>query len=295
MTTAIVTAASFRERSALPARRRARFATCATIVGAAVTLAGPGRLAAQRNPFGRVYTRPVGCSAVEPAQRLGGDTTTDAIAPGESFVARIRLLNASTSCTWSPTITLQHHAGTMSVSSSPIPVSPGVAPGGEYTFAIPMRAPAAMGRFEEQWELVDGSGAAFTVGGSRALRLIVTVGTRCTAADGARAFLADQEPSRGKTIAPGERFTATWSLRNDGDCFWDPETRFAYLSGPMTLGKITLAVGEIVQPRQWYTFAVPMQAPLAPGTYRDEWQLLGRDGVRLGDVVVAEVTVPARH
>ena len=293
MPTAAPADAPFRERSGSPSRRRA--ALCAAILGAVATLPASGRLAAQRNPFGRVYSRPVGCSAVEPAQRLGGDTTSDPVAPGEAFVARIRLLNASTSCTWSSTITLQHHAGTMSVSRSPIPVSPGVAPGGEYTFAIPMRAPAAMGRFEERWELVDDRGAAFTVSGSRLLRLTVTVGARCTAAGGGRLHLTDQDPPRGKSMAPGERFTASWSLLNDGDCFWDPETRFAYVSGPMTLGKSTLAVGEIVQPGDGYTFAVPMQAPRNPGTYRDEWQLLGPDGVRLGDVFATEITVPAQH
>ena len=63
----------------------------------------------------------------------------------------------------------------------------------------------------------------------------------------------------------------------------------------MTLGKSTLAVGEIVQPGDGYTFAVPMQAPRNPGTYRDEWQLLGPDGARLGDILATEITVPVQH
>lgn len=112
------------------------------------------------------------------------------------------------------------------------------------------------------------------------------------------ARLVDEKFPDGSPIPPGERFRKTWTLRNAGTCTWDSAHRFYYMGGKLSLTQTHVRIEGAVPPAGVYTFAVPMQAPNTPGTYRDEWTLRDAGGrtVPVGGskIIWAEIVVPEK-
>jgi hypothetical protein len=90
----------------------------------------------------------------------------------------------------------------------------------------------------------------------------------------------------GSVIAPGETFTKTWRIRNDGTCTWGPTGKNLYalvfLGGNRLGGPDQVVLPEDVLPGDTITISVNLTAPITPGSYTSEWKFLLRDGSTIG-------------
>jgi hypothetical protein len=118
-------------------------------------------------------------------------------------------------------------------------------------------------------------------------------------------FVADVTIPDNAQIAPGQNFVKTWRLRNSGTCTWTPDYALVFVRGDQMGGLASVALAERVPPDATVDLSVSLTAPLAPGTYRGDWQLRGADGDVFGlgsstgptfwvKVVVKSGTTPVR-
>lgn len=101
-------------------------------------------------------------------------------------------------------------------------------------------------------------------------------------------YLKDVTIPDGTEFSPGESFTKTWELRNDGTCTWTDEyglsfdgsdTNSAQMSGPDFQ---VFDPGTSVSSAQTIEISVDLIAPSTPGTHRGNWRLRNADGTDFG-------------
>ncbi|MBN1936972.1 MAG: hypothetical protein JW934_20090 [Anaerolineae bacterium] len=89
----------------------------------------------------------------------------------------------------------------------------------------------------------------------------------------------------------GVRFTKTWRLRNDGECFWEPGTEWVFISG-MSMNAQSPTAVELAEPGRIVDVSVDMVAPDAPGSYTGYWRLRRPNGDFFGDQAYVRIIVP---
>ena len=89
----------------------------------------------------------------------------------------------------------------------------------------------------------------------------------------------------------GVKFTKTWRLRNDGECRWEEETEWVFISGNMIGAQSPVKV-ELAEPDRIVDISVEMVAPPAPGTYQSYWRLRRANGEFFGDQAYVRIIVP---
>jgi len=93
-------------------------------------------------------------------------------------------------------------------------------------------------------------------------------------------------------FAPGQTFTKTWTVRNDGSCTWTNAYTFRFTQGTRMEGEKTMNLKQSVHPGENYTFELDLVAPEEPGTYTGRWEIFDEKGNSFGwytvmiDVVV---------
>lgn len=83
-------------------------------------------------------------------------------------------------------------------------------------------------------------------------------------------------------LAPGETFSKTWRLENDGSCAWSRAYTVVFFSGNSLGAYQTQALTGEVQPGQEIDVTVEMQAPTKPGVYQSNWMLSDPEGNLFG-------------
>ncbi|HSU14350.1 NBR1-Ig-like domain-containing protein [Longimicrobium sp.] len=111
-----------------------------------------------------------------------------------------------------------------------------------------------------------------------------------SAACGERGYAArsaGQDYQPGTAVRPGQPFTKGWRLRNGGACAWSPGF---YLrmegarrdgmpwDGHLSRSQAQVRLGHGLAPGADWQAVVPMQAPIAPGSYEEFWSLRRADG-----------------
>jgi hypothetical protein len=86
----------------------------------------------------------------------------------------------------------------------------------------------------------------------------------------------------GSIFGPGEEFTKTWRLRNDGTCTWTTDYRVVFVDGESMNIHNSVAIPEVVIPGETVNVSVPMRAPTNPGIYRSNFELRNEAGVQFG-------------
>lgn len=105
---------------------------------------------------------------------------------------------------------------------------------------------------------------------------------------GVMTFIEDVNVPEGTPFAPGEAFTKTWRIRNDGDCDWSGY-QITFADGePMGTASQAIpdtpAGGEI-------DISIEMTAPGGEGGYIGRWQIESPDGVILGHLTCSILVV----
>jgi hypothetical protein len=86
----------------------------------------------------------------------------------------------------------------------------------------------------------------------------------------------------GTVFEPGEHFTKSWTLRNEGDCDWTGSYALKFIEGSRMGGATSISVPSVIEPYEDITFQVDLTAPDTPGDYTGVWQLFADDGEEMG-------------
>jgi hypothetical protein len=117
-----------------------------------------------------------------------------------------------------------------------------------------------------------------------------TVGSLPTSSCYGLAFVADVTIPDNTTLKPGEEFTKTWRVKNNGTCNWEVGFKFNFVGGEAMGGK-SLALAKIVTPGSEAELSVALTAPSTTGTFRGNWRMTNAAGTYFGDEVYVLIVV----
>jgi polar amino acid transport system substrate-binding protein len=106
----------------------------------------------------------------------------------------------------------------------------------------------------------------------------------------------DKNMTQPAVMAPGQPFTKTWRMVNNGTCSWVPGYKLAYSSGNAAaaqMGGQPIPVTKEVKPGETFDFQVNLIAPDTPGTYQAFWNMQNAQGVKFGATVSVGIMVAA--
>jgi hypothetical protein len=92
-------------------------------------------------------------------------------------------------------------------------------------------------------------------------------------------------------MTPGQTFTKTWKVVNNGSCAWDAGFKFAFTGGDAMSG-VTYTLPSAVAVNATVDISVAMTAPTTKtGDIRGNWRMSTAGGQFFGDEVYVIVTV----
>jgi Ig-like domain from next to BRCA1 gene len=103
-------------------------------------------------------------------------------------------------------------------------------------------------------------------------------------------FVKDVTIPDNTAMAPGQSFTKTWLVRNNGTCAWDAGFKFAFVGGEAMDGA-TLVLDTAVNPGTEKELSVAMKAPSKTGSARGTWRMSTAAGNFFGDEVFVLINV----
>ena len=83
-------------------------------------------------------------------------------------------------------------------------------------------------------------------------------------------------------LSPGEEFTKTWRLQNNGACTWSRQYALIYFSGDKFTESTVIYLQQEVAPGQSVELSVDMTAPEKVGSYQSNWMLQNPAGIYFG-------------
>ncbi len=92
-------------------------------------------------------------------------------------------------------------------------------------------------------------------------------------------FVDDITVPDGTQFKPGETFTKTWRLRNQGTCTWTTDYALVFDGGEAMDAELVLNLPADVPPGSEIDVSVELTAPSDPGVYRGYWRLRNAEGV----------------
>jgi len=107
------------------------------------------------------------------------------------------------------------------------------------------------------------------------------------------AYVKDVTIPDNTQVTPGQAFTKTWLVSNNGTCDWEPGFIFNVVGGDAMNG-VAVTLNQAVQPGRQYEFSVPMVAPTdQTGEIKGTWRLSDANNNFFGDGVYVLVKVGA--
>ena len=104
------------------------------------------------------------------------------------------------------------------------------------------------------------------------------------------AFVSDVTIPDNTNMKPGQTFTKTWRVRNNGTCAWESGFKFNFIGGE-AMGGTTLTLDKAVSPGAETELSVAMTAPSASGSHRGNWRMANAAGTNFGDEVYVIIVV----
>ncbi|MBN2556427.1 MAG: hypothetical protein JXA97_10855 [Anaerolineales bacterium] len=96
------------------------------------------------------------------------------------------------------------------------------------------------------------------------------------------AFIRDITIPDDTVFSPGEAFTKTWRVRNDGTCQWSADYALVFAGGTRFGAPQAVSIGQSVSPGETIDISISMTAPNSTGTYQSNWQLRNDTGLIFG-------------
>lgn len=106
-------------------------------------------------------------------------------------------------------------------------------------------------------------------------------------------FMGDITIPDGTVMAPFEKFTKIWEVKNTGLCAWDEGFGVVLIAGPdMRGGPQYLSThDQRVEPGGTWDIVVEMRAPTEPGDYVAHWKMISDTGQFFGTDLVVYIKV----
>ncbi len=103
-------------------------------------------------------------------------------------------------------------------------------------------------------------------------------------------FVADVTIPDNTHLDPGEKFTKTWLVQNNGTCPWTTSYKLTYVDGLQMDGSdVFVPAGSPCS--QQVHISVNMEAPTSPGDYYGRWQLHNANDVAFGSILTVVIKV----
>ena len=94
----------------------------------------------------------------------------------------------------------------------------------------------------------------------------------------------------GTQMVPGQTFTKTWRIKNDGACAWGSGYGLTYAYGEKMSGK-PQALATLVEIGQVVEVSVELRAPAKVGEYTSAWQMTNPKGIPFGKALFVKIIV----
>jgi Ig-like domain from next to BRCA1 gene len=105
------------------------------------------------------------------------------------------------------------------------------------------------------------------------------------------AFVSDVTIPDNTAVAPGQTFTKTWNVVNNGSCAWDAGFKFAFTGGD-AMGGTTYTLPSAVAVNSTTNLSITMTAPTnKTGTVQSNWRMSTASGQFFGDEIYVIVVV----
>lgn len=95
------------------------------------------------------------------------------------------------------------------------------------------------------------------------------------------AFYADVTVPDNTIFKPGDNFTKTWRVRNEGTCTWNSSYHLVFESGEIMNGALSNPMPDIT-PGEIADISIDLKAPARWGQYTGNWQFENEKGQRFG-------------
>lgn len=95
-------------------------------------------------------------------------------------------------------------------------------------------------------------------------------------------FIKDVTVEDGADFSPGDNFTKTWRLQNNGSCIWNTGYKLVFDHGDQMGAPGSVNFPEDVSPGHTIDLSVDMTAPAGAGTYKGYWKLRNESGDKFG-------------
>ena len=87
----------------------------------------------------------------------------------------------------------------------------------------------------------------------------------------------------GTKFKPGETFTKTWTLKNNGNCIWDSNYDVIFFEGDAMGGPASQPLtSENIAPGETVQISMEMRSPITTGTHRGDFKLRNASGIIFG-------------
>jgi hypothetical protein len=103
-------------------------------------------------------------------------------------------------------------------------------------------------------------------------------------------YISDVTIPDNTAVTPGQAFTKTWRVSNNGTCTWSTAYQIILISGDGMSGKAT-PIGQSVAPGQSADISVAMVAPSTTGTIQGTWRLQNDKSQPFGTVLTVVIKV----
>lgn len=105
------------------------------------------------------------------------------------------------------------------------------------------------------------------------------------------AFVTDVSIPDGTAMTPGQVFTKTWRVRNEGTCTWGDGYTLGFSKGHSMTAVTSVPIPRTA-PGATADVSVLLTAPTTPGAYEGHWSLRNPEGVSLTPSLWIKITVP---
>jgi hypothetical protein len=132
--------------------------------------------------------------------------------------------------------------------------------------------------------------ATATAEASSTPNLLATSASLPTSSCFGMAYVADVTIPDNTSMTPGQSFTKTWRVRNNGSCTWEVGFKLNFIGGN-AMGASSVALTKAVAPGAEAEISVPMTAPTASGSARGNWRMSTATGTYFGDEIYVLIVV----
>lgn len=108
------------------------------------------------------------------------------------------------------------------------------------------------------------------------------------------ALISDVNYPSGTVVKPGESFTKTWKVANNGTCEWTSRYHIVFISGT-DMGYTPASPRNNIPAGKWTQLDLPLVAPKDAGTYTGYWQLSDGAGKTFGSLLGVSIVVKASY